>query len=82
MKLLYTPQAASDIGNIFKYIDAHHPPGALNVKKAVYDAIGLLEHFPYMGVRTDREKVRMLAVSRYPYLVFYTVFGNVMRFLC
>lgn len=73
MKIVYTPQAAADSADIFDYIDQHHAQGALNVKRAIHASISGLEGFPYLGVRTDRPKVRMLVVSRYPYLVFYTV---------
>ena len=72
MKIKYTPQAAADLVEIFDYIDKRHPVGALQVKKAIYMATGLLELFPYLGVRTDRTGVRMLVIPRYPYLVFYT----------
>jgi len=46
VKLVYTPQAAADLGEIFNYIDTRHPPGALKVKKAIHDTINLLEHLP------------------------------------
>lgn len=45
----------------------------MKVKKAIRDTTLLLEHFPYIGVKTDHSAVRMLGVARYPYLVFYTI---------
>jgi len=73
VKIIYTPQAAADITEIYDYIQERHPSGAQKVKAAIFQSVGLLELFPYIGVRTDREGVRMLIVSRYPYLIFYTV---------
>jgi toxin ParE1/3/4 len=73
VKIVYTPQTAADLAEIFDYINERHPPGASNVKRAIHASIGLLEHFPNLGVRTDRSAVRLLAVPRYPYLIFYTV---------
>jgi len=53
-----------------------NPDGAYKVHSEIKTAISRLEAFPFIGRVTDRPGVRVLAVVRYPYKVFYRVYDD------
>jgi toxin ParE1/3/4 len=45
------------------------------VVERIEELAALLEEFPLVGHLTDETDVRVLAVVRYPFLIFYTIDG-------
>jgi plasmid stabilization system protein ParE len=43
------------------------------VVQRIETLVALLEEFPLLGHLTDEAEVRMLAVVRYPFLIFYAI---------
>ena len=72
MRIRYTPRARSDLQNILEYLDERNPLGALNVKRVLQSTLKLIEQFPESG-RLAAQRVRVLPVGRYPYLIYWTI---------
>jgi len=72
----YRAQALADIDEIYSYLLARSPQGAQNVLRAVYAAIHLLAEQPYSSPMTDMPGVRVKALTRYRFRVFYSVVGE------
>lgn len=76
MKLRYAPQARNDIADIHAYISEHNPRAAIDVVRAIRATASLLARHPGVGRDTDIDGIRVLAVARYPYLVYHSIFGD------
>ena len=76
MKVRYTAKALKQLDEIFSYIAEQNPGAARRVKAKIKGAIKRLGRHPYSARPTERPGIRVLAVVRYPYLVFYTVDEN------
>ncbi len=72
-KVRYTPRALGDLDAIFKYIAEQNPRAARAVKSRIRERIQSLARFPASGPETAAPGLRMLAVGRYPYLIFYEI---------
>jgi toxin ParE1/3/4 len=82
MKVGYSPRATNDLISIADYLTERSSSGARNVEAALRKTIGLLSEFPGGGrMLTQRPKVRVMPLARYPYLVFYTVSNEVLLIL-
>lgn len=46
------------------------------MRRHIEAAIDQLSEFPFLGRATDEPSVRVLLLTRYPYLIFYTVIGG------
>ncbi|MFZ1102133.1 MAG: type II toxin-antitoxin system RelE/ParE family toxin [Hyphomicrobiaceae bacterium] len=73
MNVRYTVKALKQLDEIFSYIAESDPGAAQSVKARIQRAINRLGRHPYSARPTERAGIRVLAVVRYPYLVFYTV---------
>ena len=73
MKIRYTRKALAQLDQIYSTIEAHNARAAKNVNARIKRAIGRLARFPYSCRETERPGIRVLAIVRYPYLVFYAV---------
>lgn len=71
MRVRYTAPAARDLERVLDNIWQQSPQGALRVQERMQALIGLLIDYPHIGTPTTRPGIRRLAVSPYPYLVFY-----------
>jgi len=76
MKVRYSRRAIADLVGIADYIRKHNPRAAEAVEKRIRASIRQLEMFPFSGRSTDDPTIRMFPIVRYPYLVFYEVFGD------
>ncbi len=76
MKVSYSPAAIAQLDAIFAYIARDNSAAAARVVAAIEAAIQHLTYFPFSGRLTDEENVRMLVLSRYPYLIFYKVLSD------
>jgi len=73
VKIVYTRKALGQIDQIYRYIDARDPAAALKVKARIRRSIDRLANRPYSARPSDRPGVRVLTVTRYPYIVLYNV---------
>jgi plasmid stabilization system protein ParE len=76
MKLRYSPRARADIADIHDHIAQHNPRAATAVARKIRSTCRLLGRYPGIGRGTDIPGVRMLPVSRYPYLVYHSIGGD------
>ena len=69
-KIIFSPQAITDLEEVVRYIAKDDPATAIRVGNELIDRVEILANFPLLGAPyPKRQGVRKL-VSR-PYLVFY-----------
>ena len=74
MKVTYSPKAYSALQEIHAYITERNPRAAQKVVATIETQCLRLGRFPGLGRPTDFEGIRVLPVTRYPYLIFYSIF--------
>ena len=77
----YAEIVFSEIESIIDYISQDNPPAARKVLIAIEDEIERLSYFPRSGRKTDEEGVMARTLSRYPYIVFYKIDGDLLVIL-
>jgi addiction module RelE/StbE family toxin len=77
MQLRWTEEAANDLECIADYLLEHAPDRAQNLIRRVYDAPTTVLTFPNRGRPGKREGTRELVLLPLPYVVVYTVRGDV-----
>ena len=77
MQLRWTEEAADDLEHIADYLVTHAPNRAPELVRVVYDAPSSLLTFPNRGRPGKKEGTRELVLSPLPYIVVYTVHGDV-----
>ena len=77
MQLRWTEEAADDLERIADYLLLHAPDRAQDLIGRVYDAPTALLTFPNRGRPGKKEGTRELVLAPLPYIVVYTVRGNV-----
>lgn len=73
MRVRYSARARAQIEIIHEYIAARNKVAATVVVAYIRQAADLLQDYPNLGRITDEKDVRILAVPRFPYSLFYTV---------
>lgn len=76
LNVRFDARALSDLREIRDYLVERSPVGAERVRQHIMAAVDRLSDFPYLGRATDESNVRVLVLTRYPYLVFYAVVSN------
>jgi toxin ParE1/3/4 len=76
MTVRYTRRAQLDLARILDTIAKESPQGARNVMQALERAIRTIERFPHCGYRAGHENALGLAVTPYPYIIYWIVDGN------
>jgi len=76
MRIRYTRRAFLDRDTIFNYLDERSPKGAINVQRAIVNAVRALATYPRLGQLTNLAGVRELVVPRYPYKIYYRIEGD------
>jgi toxin ParE1/3/4 len=71
VKLRYTLRGATELDEVLAYIVARSPQGARRVQARIQVIINLLLRHPRAGQLTDKGRLRRIAASPYPYLIFY-----------
>ncbi|MFN3547337.1 MAG: type II toxin-antitoxin system RelE/ParE family toxin [Mesorhizobium sp.] len=72
-----SPVAAEDIGYIFEYLAARNREGALNIFRAIEEAILRLADHPFSAPKAEvanRDDLRRISVP--PYTVFYRIVSD------
>jgi addiction module RelE/StbE family toxin len=75
-RIIYSPRVASDLHDIFDFINEQSPQNALTMLRKIVNAIDSLEQFPHrypekMGARNRRGPTRVMPVP--PYLILYRI---------
>lgn len=81
MKVRYSKRAVDDLIAVADNIrptdlSIYNPSAAEAVEKRIRASIARLSIFPFIGRATDDSVIRVLPITRYPYLVFYEVLGE------
>lgn len=67
MRVRFSRRALAQLDDIFTYIAKDNPIAASTVLDHIERLALLLGKYPSMGRPTDKESVRVMSVSRYPY---------------
>ena len=83
MKLVYSRQALADLDEIATYYSASASPAiAQSIERRLSDVIHRICRVPEAAPRvSQRSQVRMVAVVRYPFRIFYRVRDNTVDIL-
>jgi addiction module RelE/StbE family toxin len=76
LRIRFAPRALNDLGEIRSYLTQHSPLGAERVRVHIAETIDRLSDFPRLGRATDEPDVRVLPLTRYPYVIFYSVVSS------
>jgi toxin ParE1/3/4 len=72
-KLRWTEPANADFLGIVEWLKARNPAAAARVGRRILDDVEQLATFPFLGKPGRSPDTRELAVTRFPYLIIYTV---------
>ena len=81
MKVRLDPRAVGDLDEIRAYLVERSPGGAERVRRHIAETLERLGDFPFLGRQTDEPGVRVLPLTRYPYLIFYAVLDETVAVL-
>jgi len=81
MIVVWSRPARDSFYSHIEYLLTLSPVGARNVNTAVIEAIGKLEHSPFVGRPGRWENTRELIISKYPYIVTYRLKVDVIEIL-
>lgn len=73
MKVVWSPQAESQLRHIHEYISIDKPDAADKLIEYILSRVTRLELFHSMGRQTTRKNTRELVIPPYPYLVRYRI---------
>ena len=79
MQLRWTEDAASDLEHITDYLFEKAPERAPELVRSIYNAPAELLKFPHRGRPGKKNGTRELVLSSLPYIVVYTVSGDVIH---
>jgi plasmid stabilization system protein ParE len=71
VKLRYTKTALHQIEQALSFIRDRTPQGAARVAMRTETVLAVLLDYPHAGQRTDYHGVRRVALTPYPYVIFY-----------
>jgi plasmid stabilization system protein ParE len=72
-QIRWTTPANDDFLGIVEWIKAHNPEAAARVGRRILAAVEDLAIHPYLGKRGRSPNTRELVVTRFPYLIVYSV---------
>lgn len=73
MQIRWSPAASEDLFHIIEFIRRENAPAAQRVAKSIYDHVGRLGSFPYLGRQGRVEGTREMPVPPLPFIVVYRV---------
>jgi plasmid stabilization system protein ParE len=73
MRVRYTPRALADLAAILAYIRERHPAGARSVREALEKTVRFIAEYPHVGRRSGEQDTRVVAIGRYPYLIYWGI---------
>ena len=78
MKVRFTQTALAEIENIFSYIARDNRFAAAEVVGIIEGMIARLAEYPQAAVATDVSGVRVALTLPHPYLIFYSIEGDLL----
>ncbi len=81
MKLRWTNLALHDFEKAHDYIMQEDPESANRIAQRILDAARRLQQFPRLGRVGEDEDTRELVVQKTPYLLVYSINGDVIELL-
>jgi len=75
MRIIWSPEARRQVGEIWHYIALDDPAAADRMVARLVAAVEKLAHFPHLG-RPGREGSRELVVGGTPFIVVYRLDGE------
>jgi plasmid stabilization system protein ParE len=76
MRIQYRAQALGDIDEIKSYLEQRSVSGAANVVRAIYAGIQLIAERPYASRQSNDPEIRVKALPRYSYIIFYAIIDD------
>jgi toxin ParE1/3/4 len=76
VKVTYSRRALVQLDRIFAYIAQNNAAAASEVVARIEAGAALIGEYPNIGRASDLPGIRLLPISRYPYLIFYTVLSD------
>jgi toxin ParE1/3/4 len=74
MKVVYTDDALTDLAAIADWLMVHYPTIAPAVERRIRRVVAHIARWPASARRaTSRPDIRVVALGRYPYKIFYRV---------
>jgi toxin ParE1/3/4 len=73
VKVRFTPEALTEFRDVLEYIEGHSRQGAINVNARIQRVLSNLAGHPFAGTLTSLAGMRRMAVTPYPYLIFYMI---------
>ena len=82
MKVVYTDEALDDLDAIANWLIVHYPVVAPAVERRIRSILAHIARWPESSRRSaKRPGVRVVALGRYPYKIFYRVTGDTIEIL-
>jgi toxin ParE1/3/4 len=82
MKVVYTDEALDDLDAIANWLIVHYPAVAPAVERRIRSILAHIARGPESSRRSaKRPGVRVVALGRYPYKIFYRVTGDTIEIL-
>ncbi len=81
MKVRFTSPARSDLESIYAYVSRHDPKAAARIIDGIIERAEALGSHPYTGRPANEAGVRVAALPRYRYLIFYSIAGEELHIL-
>jgi plasmid stabilization system protein ParE len=82
MKVVYTASAVQDLSDIADWLHTNYPAIAPAVARRIRAVVVRIGRWPDSAPRSNkRADVRVAAVGRYPYKIFYRVRDNIVEIL-
>lgn len=69
----WTEPASKDFLGIVEWLQARNPAAATTIGRRILDAVEILNEHPFAGKPGRSPDTRELGVTRYPYLIVYSV---------
>ena len=73
VKVSFAPRARNDLAEIHSWLAERSATAATSVIAAIRTTANLIGEYPRIGRETNIDRVKLLPVVRYPYLVYYTL---------
>jgi len=73
MMIRYSARAIRNLDGIREYIEKDNPEMAWVVASFIRRSIMVLNEWPFRGRATEKESIRRLVVTNYPYVVYYQI---------
>jgi toxin ParE1/3/4 len=81
LKIEWTKAATAHLLGLDAYLYEHSPAGADRIVDAIYEAVGRLEQFPFLGRQGRVAGTRELVITTTRYIVAYRIRNETVQIL-